>query len=332
MDSVVAGFYGRRGAGKTLSMVTWAYSFLFSPLCVKCKHIFRQFDSSGDPLRKLTVGSPCPVKKDANDPPCGTTLINNHMLGWKCFANFHVSFAEAFHENIAEFISTFPDELAQSVLLVDETPAVANSRRSMSSLNLMISLFMEQLRKRKVHLFYTAQNPLRIDRSIYWQTDVAIDCKASPKGRSVELKLYDQWGAWKDNGATGPAEWPPERPPDAGVHITRAERFWDFYDTEEIVLPTEYFKRQREVQKQNGLISNEPYLDPESPEGIAADNEINKILEEISSVGVDRDILVRRMQRKKIPIGKLSSELKKRNFKVETLGKNKEKIFPPEPD
>ncbi len=323
MDSIVCGFYGRRGAGKTLTMTAWAWSFLHSPMCVMCKHLYRTFENREDDKRALSVGSPC--------PQCGMTLVNNKMLGWKCFANYNVKFGTAFFENIAEYISSFPDELTQSVLLVDETPAVASSRRSMSSLNLMFSLFVEQLRKRRVHLFYTAQNPMRIDRSIYWQTDVAFDCKASPKARSVKLEIYDNWGTYVDNGATV-QNWPPERDPDRQLFLTKANRFWDFYDTEEIVMPTEYFKRQKEAAKAQGLVAEEVQLDPESPEGIAAASEMNGIFDEISSVGVDKDVLIRRFQRRKLPVGRLDKELKSRGYSIEILGRGKQKVYPPEPN
>ena len=311
MDSTVAGFFGRRGAGKTLSMTAYGWSFLHSPLCVNCKELYRTFKHRLDDKRTLNVGSPCPI--------CGTTLVNNKLLGWKCFSNYNVTFSSSYHENIAEFISSFPDELSQSVLLVDETPAVANSRRTMSSLNLMFSLFVEQLRKRRVHLFYTAQNPMRIDRSIFWQTDVAFDCKSSPGARSVKLDLYDQWGGWLDNQSRT-------------MYLTRADRFWDFYDTEEIVMPTEYYKRQKDVAKEQGLVASETYLDPESPEAAAAQSEMNGIFDEITSVGVDYDLLVRRFHRRKLPVADLQKELTSRGFNVEVLGKNKQKVYPPEPD
>lgn len=328
MDSTVMGFYGRRGAGKTLSQTAFAYSFLHSPLCVKCKHLFRTFTTPDDPRRKLTPGLPCP-NLDKNGEVCGTTLVNNRMIGWKCFSNYNVSFASAYHENMAEYISQFPDELYQSVLLVDETPAVANSRRTMSSLNLMFSLFIEQLRKRRVHLFYTAQNPMRMDKTIYWQTDVAFNCKSSPGGRSVKLEAYDQWGGWLDNDGDGPGFWPPERPPDRTMYLTRADRFWQFYDTEEIVMPTEYYKRQRDIAKQNGLIAEETYVDPESPEGIAAGNEMNMIFDEITTSGVDYDVLVRRFQRRKLPVSRLEKELRTRGFRLEAISKRKQKVTPP---
>jgi len=319
LDSTVAGFYGRRGAGKTLSMTAWAWSFLFCPLCVKCKHLFRQFARPDDPLRKITVGAPC--------PNCDTTLVNNQLLGWKVFANYNVSFSSAYHENIAEYISTFPDELAQSVLLVDETTAVANSRRAMSSLNLMFSLFVEQLRKRRVHLFYTAQNPLRIDRSIFWQTDVAFDCKSSPGARNVKLDMYDQWGGWLENNSVV-GGWPPEREPDRSVMLTRADRFWDFYDTSEVVMPTEYYRRQREAAKAQGLVSDAVHVNPETPEGMAQVNEMNTIFDEITRQGVDYDVLVRRFQRRGLPANELGKELRDRGFDIQILGRGKQRVFP----
>lgn len=126
--------------------------------------------------------------------------------------------------------------------------------------------------------------------------------------------------------------WPPERPPDRTMYLTRADRFWDFYDTEEIVMPTEYYKRQQDAKKQQGLVASETYVDPESPEGMASRNEMNVIFDEITSVGVDYDLLIRRFHRRKLPVSDLQKELSERGFNIEVLGKNKQKVFPPEPN
>ena len=166
---------------------------------------------------------------------------------------------------------------------------------------------------------------MRIDRSIFWQTDVAFDCRSSPQARSVKLDMYDQWGGWLDNQSTVENSWPPQRDPDRTLYLTRADRFWDFYDTEEIVMPTEYYKRQKDVAKEQGLVAAENYIDPESPEGMAARNEMNGIFDEITSVGVDYDVLIRRFQRRKLPVSTLQNELKSRGFNIEVLGKNKHK-------
>ena len=97
-------------------------------------------------------------------------------------------------------------------------------------------------------------------------------------------------------------------------------------------MPTEYYKRQKDVAKEQGLVASETYLDPESPEAAAAQSEMNGIFDEITSVGVDYDLLVRRFHRRKLPVADLQKELTSRGFNVEVLGKNKQKVYPPEPD
>lgn len=95
-------------------------------------------------------------------------------------------------------------------------------------------------------------------------------------------------------------------------------------------MPTEYYKRQKEAKKEQGLLSAETHFDPESPEGMASRNEMNGIFDEITSVGVDYDLLIRRFHRRKLPVSHLKKELTDRGFNIEVLGKNKQKVYPPE--
>ncbi len=65
---------------------------------------------------------------------------------------------------------------------------------------------------------------------------------------------------------------------------------------------------------------------------MASRNEMNGIFDEITSVGVDYDLLVRRFHRRKLPVSTLTKELTDRGFNIEVLGKNKQKVYPPELD
>ena len=112
MDSTVAGFFGRRGAGKTLSMTAFAFSFLYSPICLKCNVSMRIRQDRGTPVREVRPGDDC--------PECGSTLICNRQLGWQCVANYGVKFADRYEANLADYISNFPEQIKKTLLLVDE--------------------------------------------------------------------------------------------------------------------------------------------------------------------------------------------------------------------
>lgn len=310
MDSTVAGFFGRRGAGKTLSMTAFAYSFLMSPVCITCNKSLRiRTDRYAKPL-EITVGDDC--------PKCGSTLVCNKQLGWSCYANYGVRFADRYEANLAEYISKFPDEISKTVLLVDEQASVTHSYRAMSSLNMLFSLFIEQLRKRQIHFFYTSQNPNRVDRNVFWQTDVAFLCNSSAKGRSVKLEAYDQWGGWLDNGSQ--ATFPPERDPDRTLYLGQANRFWGMYDTEEIILPTEWYKQKAKEDKEQ---SQMVYIDPETPEGKSMSTDIDRIFMDIPRDGIDYSLLVRRFARRGLPEGNLGVEIRGRGFEMVDVGHNK---------
>ena len=262
------------------------------------------------PARTCTVGDDC--------PQCGSTLVCNKQLGWKCFANFGVKFADRYEANLAEYISKFPDEISKSVLLVDEQASVTHSYRAMSSLNMLFALFIEQLRKRQIHFFYTSQNPNRVDRNVFWQTDVAFACTSSAKGRSVKLEAYDQWGGWLDNFSQ--ATWPPERDADRTLYLSKADRFWGMYDTEEIILPTEWYKQKKKENKESDQMV---YIDPETPEGQSIMTDIDRIFMDIPRDGIDYSLLVRRFARRGLPEGNLGVELRGRGFNTVDVGHNK---------
>ena len=262
------------------------------------------------PARTCTVGDDC--------PQCGSTLVCNKQLGWKCFANFGVKFADRYEANLAEYISKFPDEISKSVLLVDEQASVTHSYRAMSSLNMLFALFIEQLRKRQIHFFYTSQNPNRVDRNVFWQTDVAFACNSSAKGRSVKLEAYDQWGGWLDNFSQ--ATWPPERDADRTLYLSKADRFWGMYDTEEIILPTEWYKQKKKENKESDQMV---YIDPETPEGQSIMTDIDRIFMDIPRDGIDYSLLVRRFARRGLPEGNLGVELRGRGFNTVDVGHNK---------
>ena len=310
MDSTVAGFFGRRGAGKTLSMTAFAFSFLYSPICLKCNISMRIRQDRGTPVREVRPGDDC--------PECESTLVCNRQLGWSCVANYGVKFADRYEANLADYISNFPEQIKKTVLLVDEQAAVTHSYRAMSSLNMLFALFVEQLRKRQVHFMYTSQNPNRVDRNVFWQTDVAFACNSSAKGHSVKLEAYDQWGGWLDNYSQ--ATWPPERDPDRTLYLGRADRFWGMYDTEEIVLPTEWFKQKAKKDKaENQMI----FIDPDTPEGQSVRSSIDRIFMDIPRDGVDYSLLVRRFSRQGLPEGNLGVELRGRGYEMIEVGRNK---------
>jgi len=262
-------------------------------------------------------------------PRCQAPLVNSKMMGWKVFDNYGVKFADATHDNILEYVSNFPERLQKCVLLIDEQHAVAPGKRAMSSLSLMFALFLEQIRKRNVHLFYTAQNPSRILREILWQTDVGVRCKSSAKGQSIQLSLYDMHGEWTDpdDEEDFVPEWPPQRDPDKVLAIPQANRFWGLYDTDQIVLPTEWYKRRSESQRQQGL-TQPVNLDLETPQGKSVSAEVDRAFRNILRDGVDYNVLKGKFTRLGLNEATLVSEIEKRGFLIDQVGV-KRTIIPP---
>lgn len=328
-DSYVIGFVGRRGAGKTLSATAWAYSTLFSPLCLRCHKIYRfgiytepsksleDTDGESDKIKgkvSLKAGDTCP------NPRCNKELTNNKKLGYKVLSNYQCSFSEIVVEDLAGWIAEFPTELERAILLSDELPSVAHAYRGQSRENMLVGSVIEQIRKRDVSVFYTAQNPRRIDSSIYWQTDFIVRCNSKGSGRAVELEWFDQYAQFAPN-ATGDGVWDANRNPDAFMVLEDARWVWNLYDTKHIVKPTEWYRKEKEENKSGS--GEFIQIDTSTPEGDAQMKELDRIFNPIGITddsAVDYRSLKMRFKRRKLPEQNLLYEIQRRGLTVVDRG------------
>lgn len=97
------------------------------------------------------------------------------------------------------------DEMySNGLLYVDEVNLLAEARRSMSQSNLMFSYILQQLRKRRLSIIWSAQSELHCDDRLRFQTDIFIMCEdvsiSRPKcgiGELSSWKAYDFSGIVK---------------------------------------------------------------------------------------------------------------------------------------
>jgi hypothetical protein len=138
-NSVVIGYTGRRGAGKTLSMTNDAFQY--------------------------------------------------YNAGYKIYTNMKsLSFAECIDEDqILELAKN--DDFQDCALVLDEIQVLFDSRRSGRKQNINFLYFIQQIRKRNVHLLYTTQFSRRVDLGVREHTDIEARPKIIDKTARYGVKL-----------------------------------------------------------------------------------------------------------------------------------------------
>lgn len=116
-----------------------------------------------------------------------TAIFDYMMAGKEVWSNMPIAFrlikdghARVFRSNSLDRLDLVAlDRVFQNgLLLIDEiNMEFAEARRSMSHKNIMFSYILQQLRKRKLNLIWTAQSEGHVEDRLRWQTDFMIKCR-----------------------------------------------------------------------------------------------------------------------------------------------------------
>jgi len=78
---------------------------------------------------------------------------------------------------------------------------IAEARRAQANVNLESNYFVQQLRKRKLNFVWSAQSEMHVDSRLRWQTDIFVKCtdisKPHGPGELSRLEYYDYSGMVK---------------------------------------------------------------------------------------------------------------------------------------
>lgn len=156
------------------------------------------------------------------------------------------------------------DEMYNDGLLyVDEVNLLAEARRSMSQSNLMFSYILQQLRKRRLSIIWSAQSEMHCDDRLRFQTDIFIMCEdvsiSRPKCGIGELSL------WKAHDFSGIVKGKTPRNSEDAVFYRGVQwnkPWWNTFSTFEIqdvemVLSSEKDVRQKEAERIAAEIAEE---------------------------------------------------------------------------
>ncbi len=171
-DSYIMLFSGRRGGGKSTSMVFYA-------------------------LKSMVLYP-------------GMRLMSNFPI--ECLLRFFRPDGKSYLRHIKSEPLDFNKLILQdssfenSLILIDESPDIISHLASQSWKNRLVAAFTRQLRKAHNTLLLGAQDESLIDKSMRWQVDVRIDCldlsrklgygSDVERGECVILTFYDDSGIW----------------------------------------------------------------------------------------------------------------------------------------
>lgn len=128
------------------------------------------------------------------------------------------------------------DEVFRNGLIyLDEINLLMEARRAMSEENLMVSYILQQLRKRRLNLMWSAQSEMHCDDRLRFQTDIFVICQDvsinKPKCGIGELSL------WKCHDYSGIVKGKVPNKSEAAIFyegIQWNKPWWNTFDTEEI--------------------------------------------------------------------------------------------------
>ena len=81
----------------------------------------------------------------------------------------------------------FPSWLRDGTVCIDEVGSAFPSVRAMSTINVLFTNMLTQLRKRKLEISFTTQFPQMISYGVLTQVDLFILCEKVANGRAVTL-------------------------------------------------------------------------------------------------------------------------------------------------
>lgn len=154
-------------------------------------------------------------------------LYKDKQMGNRVMANFKLNFGEPLDVmSILEMNETH-ENLNNVSIGIDEITVFADCRRSMTKMNLILSYFILQTRKRNVQLYYTTQDLSMVDVRLYRHTDIVVFCDYIYNSN----KAVDDWRRYKV------FDFRDRKRPTISRFDMNISKYYGLYDTNEVILP-----------------------------------------------------------------------------------------------
>jgi len=139
-----------------------------------------------------------------------TVILDFMLKGKTVWSNMEIGFNRVFNGKTIPVISQPLDRLSMQeldklysdgIIYVDEVNLMMEARRAMSQENLMFSYILQQLRKRRLTIIWSAQSEMHCDDRLRFQTDIIISCMdISITHPNCEIGALSAWKAYDFSG------------------------------------------------------------------------------------------------------------------------------------
>jgi len=161
-------------------------------------------------------------------------LVKDSLQDKPIFANFGLKRIKYNPLDIMDILKMDKEEvnLTNMSIAIDEITVFADCRASMSKMNKLISYFILQTRKRNVTFYYTTQDITMVDKRLEHHTDIRVCAEKiyhkNKKKETVELENYRKYMIIDLRN---------HRKPIWNTFVLDISKYFNFYDTDEIILP-----------------------------------------------------------------------------------------------
>lgn len=160
--------------------------------------------------RSLVLGYVGPRGSGKSVGAARTVILDYMLRGQKVWSNMEIGF-NLIHNGSSREIKSIPldrltmEELdtvyTDGIIYVDEVNLMMEARRSMSQENLMFSYILQQLRKRRLTIIWSAQSEQHCDDRLRFQSDIIIACTdMSITNPKCEIGKFSKWQAYDFSG------------------------------------------------------------------------------------------------------------------------------------
>ena len=224
--------------------------------------------------RSLVIGYVGPRGSGKSVGAARTVILDYMLRNKKVWSNMQIGFNLVNNGNSDSMASIPLDRLSMEeldqiysdgIIYVDEVNLMMEARRSMSQGNLMFSYILQQLRKRRLTIIWSAQSEMHCDDRLRFQTDIIISCEdlaiTNPR---CEIGSLSKWKAYDFSGIVKGKSHRNQKDMLFYEGIESNKPFWNTYSTWEIqdaTMPQRKAERQVEAERIAAEIAEEMYSD-----------------------------------------------------------------------
>jgi len=220
--------------------------------------------------RSLVIGFVGPRGSGKSVGAARLVILDFMLKGKKVWSNMEIGFNRRNNGHIAPMVSLPLDRLSMEeldkvysngIIYVDEVNLMMEARRSMSNENLMFSYILQQLRKRKLTIIWSAQSEQHCDDRLRFQTDIIIACAdISITNPRCEIGALSKWQAYDFSGIVKGKSHRNTKDMLFYQGIESNKPFWNSYSTweiQDIAAPTRVDEKQIQAERIAAEIAEE---------------------------------------------------------------------------